>query len=1003
MQGLNLSQPGLKHDPEWFKTAVFYEVLVRGFGDSNGSGAGDFTGLIDRLDYLAWLGVDCLWLPPFYASPLRDGGYDIADYTAGAARVRHAAGLPGAGLPGARPRHPDHHRLRHEPHQRPAPVVPGVALRPRGPVRRLLRLVRHRRAVLRRPHHLHRHRGLQLDLRPDPAAVLLAPVLLATSPTSTSRTRPSTRRCSTSSGSGWTWASTASGSTRSPTSTRRRATTARTTRRPTSSSPSCARWSTRSTPGGSCSPRPTSRRPTSWTTSAPSEAPECQMCFHFPVMPMLYYSLREEKAAPIIDVLADTPAIPPGTQWGTFLRNHDELTLEMVTPEQRAAMYGWYAPDPRMRANVGIRRRLVAAAGQQPRRDRADPRPAAVAARVAVPLLRRRDRHGRQHLAQRPRRGPHADAVDPRPQRRASPPPTPASSTCRWSPRSSTTTTTSTSRPRWRSSSSLLHWVRAMLEIRKRHPVFGLGDFEVCPSRQRRGPVLPAGRVGRTRAARRLPRRCCASTTCREPPQATTVRVPDEFTGRPARGPVRRPGLPEDLRRRHHHADPGLARLLLAPAGAGCRPWLRSTTPPSSPTKLELRRPVDGAPALVCRQGPAPRCCARSGRGGSTTPPARSASRPSSSSDEGGSEPVVYQVPLTYRGAPLEGGQHALVGTMEHSVLGRRWVYDGPHDPVYAAQLLALVLEQAHPAGRRRLRHPGAGGRRPSGTRRGRPQTTLRGRQGAVRRAVQHLHHLRLRRRRWRAEAVDLQGVPHAPGRREPRRHRPGRAVRGRVDRACPTMVGTVSATWPAVDGRRAGVGPPRLRPGVLPRHRGRLAGGAASGRPPARTSPTRPASSGPPPPRCTPCSPRCSPPRPCQPRGDRRRRWPACAAATSRPPPRCRRWPPTSTGSPPCSTTPSTRAGLRCNASTATTTSARCSRSPAAAGCCSTSRASPCGRSPSAACPTSPCATSPACSARSTTPAGSWEQSHPGRQRPRLGRGRPAGLPRRVCRGVRA
>ena len=98
MQGLNLSQPGLKNDPEWFRTAVFYEVLVRAFGDSKGSGSGDFTGLINRLDYLQWLGVDCLWLPPFYASPLRDGGYDIADYTAVAARVRHAAGLHRAGL-----------------------------------------------------------------------------------------------------------------------------------------------------------------------------------------------------------------------------------------------------------------------------------------------------------------------------------------------------------------------------------------------------------------------------------------------------------------------------------------------------------------------------------------------------------------------------------------------------------------------------------------------------------------------------------------------------------------------------------------------------------------------------------------------------------------------------------------------------------------------------------------------------------------------------------------
>ena len=71
---------GLREDPDWFRTAVFYEVLVRAFADSTGSGNGDFVGLIDKLDYLHWLGVDCLWIPPFYASPLRDGGYDIADY-----------------------------------------------------------------------------------------------------------------------------------------------------------------------------------------------------------------------------------------------------------------------------------------------------------------------------------------------------------------------------------------------------------------------------------------------------------------------------------------------------------------------------------------------------------------------------------------------------------------------------------------------------------------------------------------------------------------------------------------------------------------------------------------------------------------------------------------------------------------------------------------------------------------------------------------------------------
>ncbi|MGH3336968.1 MAG: alpha-amylase family glycosyl hydrolase, partial [Nocardioides sp.] len=67
--------------PEWFKTAVFYEVLVRSFRDSNSDGTGDFKGLIEKLDYLEWLGVDCLWIPPFFTSPLRDGGYDVADYT----------------------------------------------------------------------------------------------------------------------------------------------------------------------------------------------------------------------------------------------------------------------------------------------------------------------------------------------------------------------------------------------------------------------------------------------------------------------------------------------------------------------------------------------------------------------------------------------------------------------------------------------------------------------------------------------------------------------------------------------------------------------------------------------------------------------------------------------------------------------------------------------------------------------------------------------------------
>ena len=73
--------PGLALDPQWYRRAVFYEVMVRSFYDSNGDGSGDIAGLVGKLDYLQWLGVDALWIPPFYQSPLRDGGYDVSDFT----------------------------------------------------------------------------------------------------------------------------------------------------------------------------------------------------------------------------------------------------------------------------------------------------------------------------------------------------------------------------------------------------------------------------------------------------------------------------------------------------------------------------------------------------------------------------------------------------------------------------------------------------------------------------------------------------------------------------------------------------------------------------------------------------------------------------------------------------------------------------------------------------------------------------------------------------------
>src|SRR4029077_15820484 len=86
---------------------------------------------------------------------------------------------------------------------------------------------------------------------------------------------------------------------------------------------------------------------------------ECHMCFHFPVMPRMFMSLRREEATPMYEILAQTPAIPDNCQWGIFLRNHDELTLEMVTDVERDYMYFEYAKDPWMKLNIGIRRRLA--------------------------------------------------------------------------------------------------------------------------------------------------------------------------------------------------------------------------------------------------------------------------------------------------------------------------------------------------------------------------------------------------------------------------------------------------------------------------------------------------------------------------------------------------------------------------------------------------------------------------------------------------------------------
>ncbi|GAB5078737.1 maltose alpha-D-glucosyltransferase [Arthrobacter sp. AD-310] len=353
-----LNAPGLQHDPLWYRKAVFYEVLVRAFADANGDGSGDFSGLIDRLDYLQWLGVDCLWLPPFFQSPLRDGGYDISDYNS----VLDEFGTIS-----------DFKRLVAEAHARGVRVIIDLPLNhtsdqhpwfqesrkdPEGPFGDFYvwsdtdEKYQDARIIfvdteesnwtfdpIRRQFFWHRFFSHQPDLNFENPKVVDAlfdvvrfwldqgidgfradaiPYLYEEEGTNCENL-PATHEFLR----------------------------------------KLRSMVDESYPGRVIIAE-ANQPPTEVVEYfGTEEEPECHMAFHFPIMPRLYYALRDQKAAPIIETMKDTPDIPEGAQWGTFLRNHDELTLEMVTADERAAMLGWYAPDPRMRANIGIRRRLA--------------------------------------------------------------------------------------------------------------------------------------------------------------------------------------------------------------------------------------------------------------------------------------------------------------------------------------------------------------------------------------------------------------------------------------------------------------------------------------------------------------------------------------------------------------------------------------------------------------------------------------------------------------------
>jgi maltose alpha-D-glucosyltransferase / alpha-amylase len=343
-------------DPLWFKRAVFYEIHIRGFFDGSGDGNGDFRGLIDKLDYLQWLGIDVIWLLPMYPSPLRDGGYDVADFTA----IHPDFGTV-----------EDFRLMVDEAHQRGMRVIADFVMNHTSSEHPWFQEARsspdnpkrdwyvwsdtvHRYEDARiifvdteasnwtwddqaGAYYWHRFFSHQPDLNFDNPEVQAAMIEVLRF-----------------------WLDLGIDGFRLdaiPYLFERDGTNCENLDETHEFLKRVRREVDENYPD-----RVLLAEANQWPEDVVEyygDGDECHMCFHFPVMPRMFMSLRREDATPMLEILDRTPQIPENCQWGLFLRNHDELTLEMVTDEERDYMYAEYAKDPRMKINLGIRRRLA--------------------------------------------------------------------------------------------------------------------------------------------------------------------------------------------------------------------------------------------------------------------------------------------------------------------------------------------------------------------------------------------------------------------------------------------------------------------------------------------------------------------------------------------------------------------------------------------------------------------------------------------------------------------
>jgi maltose alpha-D-glucosyltransferase/alpha-amylase len=344
---------------DWYKEAVFYEVFVRAFADGNGDGIGDLVGLTSKLDHLQELGVDCIWLLPIYPSPLRDDGYDVADYYnihpdygtvqdfRALVEEAHRRGLrviadliPNhssdqcAWFQASRdPSHPDHAKYRD-----------WYVWSPTTERYQAVRIIfidyeqsNWTWEPLRGEYYWHRFFYHQPDLNYDNPAVQQEMLNVVRF-----------------------WLEQGIDGFRvdaTPYLYEREGTNGENLPETHAYLKRLRAFVDEIAPGtlllSEANQWPEDVRPYL------GDGDEFQMNFHFPLMPRIFMALARADRTPILEILARTPPIPDSCQWATFLRNHDELTLEMVTEEERQFMWEFYAPQPRMRLNLGIRRRLA--------------------------------------------------------------------------------------------------------------------------------------------------------------------------------------------------------------------------------------------------------------------------------------------------------------------------------------------------------------------------------------------------------------------------------------------------------------------------------------------------------------------------------------------------------------------------------------------------------------------------------------------------------------------